>query len=102
MSSKEFMVLYIGTFIFMAIIMILPIVLIVCLIIYLKKKSYRENREMVQKISERQKEKERLIQEEINFKKMKYKRTKCPYCDTLNPIDKAICDSCGGTLEKYD
>ena len=48
---------------------------------------------------ERAREKERLAQEELNLKKMKYRRVRCAYCDSLNPYGELQCSGCGASLK---
>ncbi len=100
MNEDTFMFLYIGTFIMVGLLMILPIVLIIVAVVFIKKINHKNNMEMLKNAQERQRAKEKLMQEEIDLKKQKYKRIRCQYCGSLNKIDMVSCVNCGAVLGK--
>ena len=79
--------------------------MLVAIILDFVKKVKKEKKEneialvMYEELKEQQKVKEKMIQEELDLKKRKYKRIKCPYCSSLNKLEAVACINCGGVLE---
>ena len=99
MNENTIVILYVVTFLIVGLLFIAPIVLIVWLIAHVSKKSNQRNKELQEQIMARHMEKERLAQEELNLKKMQYKRVRCLYCDSLNPVGELACSGCGASLK---
>lgn len=99
MSENTFTMMYILTILVVGIIAVAPVIIAVCLILYISRKNRMQNRKIQQQAMERQKEKERLMQEEINLKKRKYMRVRCPYCGLLHPLTQTECSGCGAPLQ---
>lgn len=102
MDVNTFQSLYIFTFIFVGAAFALWFILPVVIIGHFKKKRDQKAQEMFEKAEELRQKREQQVQEELNIKKMKYKRIKCEYCGTLNKTDEATCMNCGGELQKVE
>lgn len=100
MTVDTFMILYVFTFLMVGIFMLSPIIVIVAVVLYIRKKNNQRDKEILEQANIRQMEQERLKQEELNLKKMKYKRIRCDYCDSLNKMEEIVCVNCGATLRK--
>ena len=101
-SVVMFYVLCILLLIAMVAIFIGPIVIFVLIFKGIAKKSEQMMQEENKKIIQIHEENARIEQEKIDIRKRKFKRTRCVYCGTLNPIDNRICTQCGGTLTGID
>lgn len=100
MNETGFTLLYIGNFLLVAVLFILPIVLIVGGILAVKKKNNEITLQIYEKAAALEAENKRLAEKELELKKMKYRRVKCAYCGTLNTLTAANCVSCGAVLEQ--
>ena len=100
MSTNIFSTLYIFTFIVIGIIIILPIVIIAFLILHSRKTKRDQVKFYTKLAAGMEKERMETMQAEINLKKKKYQRRKCPYCHSLNALEKSTCINCGGVLSE--
>lgn len=99
MDSGTFTLMYILTIVGILLIMTTPVIITTVIVLYIRKRNAEQNKQLQNQAMERAKEKERLVHEELDLKKMKYKRVRCRYCDSLNAYEELECSGCGASLE---
>lgn len=99
MNEGTFVILYVITFLVVGLLCLAPLVVGIVVVLHiLKKKREQESQIASQAMAYRQ-EKQRLEEEQLMLKKMKYKRVRCVYCDSFNPLDRTECIGCGASLQ---